>query len=73
MKKRTMPRAIYAPTLLDSDGSRHIIPSKDKSALCDATGAQEAPRDHRIDTLCLRCRQKYAREMLGTRLSEFGL
>lgn len=63
---------IYAPTLLDSDGHRHIIPRKDAPALCGATGDQDAPRDHRIDTLCLRCRQKYMREVLGPRLQGFG-
>ncbi len=71
MKKRNMTPAIYTPTLVDDAGHRHIIPSKDKPALCGATGAQDAPRDHRIDTLCLRCRQKYMRSLLGDRMDAF--
>lgn len=73
MKKRNMTRTIYTPTLVDADAHRHIIPSKDKPALCGATGEQDAPREHRVDTLCLRCRQKYMRDVLGARLAEFGL
>jgi hypothetical protein len=73
LKKRNTTPAIYTPTLVDSDAHRHIIPSRDKPALCGATGEQDAPRDHRVDTLCLRCRQKYMRGILGTRLQEFGL
>ena len=73
MRKRNMTRAIYTPTLVDADGQRHIIPSKDRPAYCGATGEQEAPHDHRIDTLCLRCRQKYARTLIEPRLLEFKL
>lgn len=73
MKKRNMTPAIYTPTLVDSDGHRHIIPSKNTPALCGAVGEQDAPRDHRVDTLCLRCRQKYMRGVLGERLKGFGL
>ena len=68
-----MVPTIYAPTLVDLDGRRHIIPSKDKPALCGATGEQDAPREHRGDTLCLRCRQKYARQIVGERMTRFGL
>lgn len=73
MKKRNMTRVICVPTLVDQSGSRHIIPSKDQPALCGAMGAQEKPADHRIDQLCLRCRQKYMRDVLGDRLTAFGL
>ena len=73
MKKRNMTRAIYTPTLVDVDGQRHIIPSKDELAYCGATGAQEAPHDHKARDLCLRCRQKYARGVLGIRLGDLGL
>lgn len=73
MKKRNMTRAIYAPTLVDSDGHRHIIPARDQPALCGAVGEQDAPRNHRVDTLCLRCRQKYWRSVIEPRLQEFGL
>ena len=74
VKKRNMTRAIYVPTLVDAQGHRHIIPSKGAFALCGVEiGAQEAPHDHRIDTLCLRCRQKYMRGIVDERMTRFGL
>lgn len=68
-----MTPAIYVPTLVDSGGHRHIIPARDQPALCGAVGLQYGPLDWRIDTLCLRCRQKYMRGVLGERLKGFGL
>lgn len=74
MKKRTMTRAIYTPTLVDAQGHRHIIPSKDAPALCGVEiGLQYGPLDWRIDVLCLRCRQKYARGLVDERMTRFGL
>lgn len=72
-KKRTMTPALYVPTLVDSADRRHIATAPDAPALCGATGAQEKPADHRIDTLCLRCRQKYARQIADERMTRFGL
>lgn len=69
MKQRTL----YVPTLRDEHGSLHIIPAKDAPALCGATGEQSAPRDHRIDTLCLRCRQKQMKTLLDEKMTRFGL
>lgn len=73
MKKRNMTPALSVSTLLDSADRRHIIPAMDAPALCGATGTQEKPREHRINTLCLRCRQKYARQIAAERMTRFGI
>lgn len=73
MKKRTMTPTIYTPTIVDREGNRHIIAELNTPALCGAVGEQYAPGEHRANVLCLRCRQKYAREIMGERLQEFGL
>ncbi len=74
MKRRTVAPAIYVPTLVDAQGHRHIIPHKDAFALCGVEiGEQHAPHDHRIDTLCLRCRQKYMRGLVDERMTRFGI
>lgn len=56
---------IYALTLVDSDGLRHIIPEWDAPAYCGAMGAQEPPASHRHDRLCVRCLQRYMRGVLA--------
>jgi len=73
MKKRNMTRAIYVPTLLDTVGARHIIPSKDQAAYYGATGDQHFPHDHKASDLCQRCVQKYMRVVLDIRLGDLGL
>jgi hypothetical protein len=51
----------YVPTLVASDGARHILTERNGLPLCgdDTTGVQEAPWYHRKHVLCLRCRQRY--------------
>lgn len=73
MNRKLSRATLFVPTLLDADGSRHIIPAKDKPALCGATGAQAFPHDHRARDLCQRCVQKHARDVLDIRLGELGL
>lgn len=71
MKK--MPHTLYTATLVDPEGRRHIVPSKASPALCGATGTQDYPCNHRMDTLCLRCRQKHMRQIAEERMTRFGL
>jgi hypothetical protein len=76
MKKTrpAQPTVFYVPTLLAKDGTRHVIPSKDKAAYCGATdGSQHFPHDYRAADLCQRCVQKYMRAVLDIRLGELGL
>lgn len=66
---------LEVPTLAMPDGSRHIIPARNAPPLCGANpdgGTQEAPARHRREQLCIRCRQRYARDILGAAGVPFG-
>lgn len=73
MNRRVSRATLFVPTLVDSDGLRHIIPGKDMPAYCKATGEQMFPKEHRASTLCQRCVQKYMKKMFGDKLGDFGL
>lgn len=73
MNRTRTYHTLYVPTLLSKDGTRHIIPSKDKPARCGATGEQYAPHDWRAAQLCQRCVQKEVRLLLEGRLDAAGL
>lgn len=73
MNRRKTYATLMVPTLVDAEGLRHIIPSKDQPAYCGAEGAQEAPREHRSASLCQRCVQKYIKQVFSDQLTEFGL
>jgi hypothetical protein len=73
MNRQRTYATLDAPTLVDADGLRHIIPGKNQAALCGATGEQERPRQWRARDLCQRCVQKYMRGVLDIKLQDFGL
>lgn len=73
MKRQFTHSTLYVPTLVDADGLRHIIPSKNNAAYCGAIGQQHFPHDHKAASLCQRCVQKYMRQALDIKLDEFGL
>lgn len=52
MKRK--PPTIFVPTLLDTAGLRHIIPTKDAPAYCGAAGMQSFPHDWAVGELCAR-------------------
>lgn len=73
MNRQRTFATLDTPTLVDSDGLRHIIPGKDQPAYCGATGTQEAPRQHQAKNLCQRCVQRYMRTVLDIKLTDFGI
>lgn len=73
MNRRRTYHTLYVPTLLDTAGTRHIIPGKDMAAYCGAEGSQQSPHDHKASDLCQRCVQKYMRAILDIRLGDLGL
>lgn len=62
---------VFVPTLTDVDGLCHIIPGRNRAPYCGAPqeGTQEAPMEHRRDTLCQRCAQKYIKAVYSDEAS----
>lgn len=73
MQRRRTYSTLYVPTLIDADGLRHIIPSKNSAAYCGAIGQQFFPKDHKANELCQRCVQKYMRQVLDIRMEDYGI
>lgn len=64
MNRRQTYATLYVPTLLDSEGARHIIPRRDAPAYCGATGIQHEPHPWPRQELCPRCAQKYIKLLM---------